>query len=148
MDIYPKNISDAVKYFDQKTGALLSMEQLDNEPEDGSQLKPIYLIRVLWKDSSVDKDSRMLATYIFSYDDNPCHIFPKLEIQKSTKQQILAQNQAYESAVVDELLMNPDRLYEFVVEPFSVVGNTDLNMLDNQIPLRIKDTVFLDLIDE
>ena len=145
MDIHPKNLYDAVKYFDEKTGALLDMNQVEDKNLEQSKLKPVYLIRMLWRDTSIEKESKVLATYIFSYDDNPCHVFPKVSIQGKTREQIVCQQDVYEETVVDELLFNPNREYEFLVEPFSVVGNTDLDTLDGQTPLRIKDTMFLEV---
>ena len=146
LDIHPKVITEAVKFFDEKTGALLNMDEFDEEQVEGLKLKPIYLIRILWKDDSISTQDDILVTYIFSYDDNPHQIFPKIDIKGKTKEEILLQQDRYERTVIDEILFNPDRRYEFIAEPFSVQGTTTLDMLDGQIPLRIKDTVFLEVL--
>ena len=146
LDIHPKNLADAVKLFDEKTGELINIEDIDTSNIGNRQLRPIYLMRLLWKDESTINSEDVLATYIFTYDDNPCHIFPRVRIQGCNKNEILSQKDLFEETVIDNVLFNPDRVYEFLVEPFSLIGRRVLDTLDGQTPLRFRDTVFLESV--
>jgi len=144
IDIQPRDLSEAIRNQCKNCKLLRKVNAPEGEVCCQLKMERILIARFLWMDESTEMSSKCLVTYSFPEDgDLNKDIFPDFNVSYIKASEVRHYQTRWENLI--EKHLEGDRVFNVLLAPFE---NAVLQQKDNQVPLRIFDTMFLPVLDE